>query len=109
MPTEKPITSPDLVRIAQTHVGLFRAEEARRWAKINSYQDVITLRAEDPAFLSQIMPLRTQKRNGVLVTKLGEDYYKVGDMFARIKENGQYLLSFPHEGTLNLYSQKISQ
>ena len=91
---EKPVTSPDLVGILKTHIELFRAEEAKRWARINSDPTVRALREEDPDFLREFWPLRTQKRDGVLVSRLGDDYYKVGYTLVKIKD-GRYLISIP--------------
>ena len=96
MPNEKSVTSPDLVGILKTHIELFRAEEAKRWARINSDPDLITLRAEDPDFLRNYEPLNRQELNGVVVIKLGENHYQVGDIHIRIGEEGQYLLSIPY-------------
>ena len=91
---EKPSISPDLVRIVQTNVDLFRTEETRRLARINSDPTVRALREEDPDFLREFWPLRTQKRDGVLVSRLGDDYYKVGYTLVKIKD-GRYLISIP--------------
>ena len=94
MPPERPVLSPDLAKIAQTHVDLFREEEARRWARINSNPVIEALRQEDPDFLSGVWTLRTQKLGNVLVSKLGEDYYQIGYLRVKVKD-GRYLFSTP--------------
>lgn len=80
---EKPKASPDLVKYVEMYLGLFRAEEARRWERINSYPDVAALRKNDPKLLRNFMPLRTLKQDDVVTRKLGEEWYRVGNFLVR--------------------------